>query len=124
MNKNVYFKTWVEQNLSRKEEIAAIQAYKALGFSNRAIAAKMNRSPKVINNLIKLGNSYGKNRITGAKPKIDCRTKRQIFKRAVVKHQTASQITADLQLPVTVRRVRQILQNNTLCLSGEKESRN
>ena len=88
MNKNVYFKTWVEQNLSRKEEIAAIQAYKALGFSNRAIAAKMNRSPKVINNLIKLGNSYGKNRITGAKPKIDCRTKRQIFKRAVVKYQT------------------------------------
>ena len=61
------------------------------------------------NNYFETGVNYGAYKGSGAKRKIDNRTKRVIVLHAVAQHMTASQISADLQLPVSVQRVRQIL---------------
>ena len=37
------------------EELAVIKAYKDTGLSNREIAKKIKRSPKVVNNYFKIG---------------------------------------------------------------------
>lgn len=42
-------------------EIAKIEAYRDQNLSNRAIAKKLNRSPKVINNYLKNPLLYGNN---------------------------------------------------------------
>ena len=41
------------------KELAVIKAYKDTGLSNREIAKKIKRSPKVINNYFKIGVNYG-----------------------------------------------------------------
>ena len=41
------------------EELAVIKAYKDKGLSNREIAKKIKRSPKVVNNYFKIGVNYG-----------------------------------------------------------------
>ena len=91
------------------EELAVIKAYKDTGLSNREIAKKIKRSPKVVYNYFKIGVTYGAYKGSGGKCKIDNRTKRVIVRHAGAQHMTASQIRADLQLPVSVQRVRQIL---------------
>ena len=90
------------------EELAVIKAYKDTGTSDREIAKKIKRSPKVVNSF-KIGVNYGAYKGSGGKCKIYNRTKRVIVRRAAAQDMTASQIHADLQLPVSVQRVRQIL---------------
>ena len=66
----------------------------------------------MVNNYFKIGLNYGAYKGSGGKRKIDNRTKRFIVRRAAAQHMTASQIRADLQLPVSVQRVRQILHDD------------
>lgn len=94
------------------EEIAAIKAYKDCGLSNREIAIKIDRSPKVINNYCKLNESYGQNWSKSGNSKIQGRTQRRIVHCATNKRMSASEIKAQMELPVTVRRVQEILQSN------------
>ena len=91
------------------EELAVIKAYKDTGLSNWEIAKKIKRSPKVVNNYFKIGVNYGAYKGSGGKRKIDNRTKQVIVRCAAAQHMIASQIRADLQLPVSVKCVRQIL---------------
>ena len=92
--------------LLKNEELAVIKAYKDTGLPNREIAKKIKRSPNVVNNYFKIGVNYGAYKRSGGKRKIDNRTKQFIIRRAAAQHMTASQIRADLQLPVSVQCVR------------------
>jgi len=92
-----------------EEEKGQIKAYRDCGISNRQIAKKINRSLTVINNFVKLKQNYGKIKRTGPVPKITPREKRSIVTTASKKKLSASKVRDDLQLPITVRRVRQIL---------------
>lgn len=67
------------------EEINKIITYKDCGLSNRAIAKKINRSPKAINNYLKLKGNYGENYKNSDKGKIKIRDKRAIIRCAVQK---------------------------------------
>lgn len=91
------------------EERARVSAFKEMGLSNRQIATKLGRSSCVIDNFVKLGSQYGKNGKYGRTRKLSERTKRLILRKAKCKNMFSSQIQADLKLPVTARRVRQIL---------------
>lgn len=100
------------QKSLNNEEIVAIKTYKDCEMSNRQIAIKLGRSPKVINNYLKLQEKYSKNWVTTGNIKIQKRTRRRIFHLAVNNHMTASEIQSQMNLPVTTRRVQQILNNN------------
>ena len=63
----------------------------------------------MVSSCFKIGVNYRAYKGSGGKHKIDNRTKRVIVCCAAAQHMTASQIHADLQLPVSVQRVRQIL---------------
>lgn len=56
----------------------------------------------------------------GARKKVSKRDVRNIFKCVTKQQMISSQIRADLQQPVTTRRVRQILQNRLIRI-GEKK---
>lgn len=94
------------------EEIGQIMAYKECGWSNRAIATKINRSHVGVANVIKLGPLYGKTTRSGRPPIITVRQKREIIREASLKKLSASEIRRKLELNVTTRRVGQILHNS------------
>lgn len=60
-------------------EIAKIDAYHDQGLSNRAIARKLSRSPKVINNYLKSPSEYGKRYKGKTYKKVSARNKRKIL---------------------------------------------
>lgn len=95
-----------------EEEKTKIVVYRDEGYSNRQIGLKIGRSAKVVNNFVKNGHNYGKYSNTGKKKNLTNRDIRSIYRNALVKHQTASQIRANLQLSVTTRRVQQVLKAN------------
>lgn len=94
------------------EEKAKITAYKDCGLSDREIARKIRRSNTVIHNFLKLGGNYGKNANHAHNKKLTARQIRLIEHEATKKKLVSSQIVAKLDLPVTSRRVRQILNAN------------
>ena len=55
---NIWFLTQFEMGRGKRltnEELAVIKAYKDTGLSNREIAKKIKRSPKVVNNYFRIG---------------------------------------------------------------------
>lgn len=94
-------------------EIEKIKVLKEVGCTNQEIAKKIGRSRKVVGNLLKLGQNYGKKRKFDQNKKLTNRQKRQIFREVRKKPQTSSQICTNLNLPVSARRVRQILSSNS-----------
>lgn len=94
------------------DERAKITAYRDSGFSTREISGKMGRSQTVICNFLKLGDSYGKIAKYDRNKKLTPRQKRMIVTEAGRNHLFSSQIVTKLGLPVTGRRVRQILSKN------------
>lgn len=92
------------------EEIASIKAYKDCGLKNREIAKKIGRSHNVINQFFKLNDSYGKNWKSDGNKKIDARCERNIYGNAVNNRMSAAEINREMELPITTRRVQQILQ--------------
>ena len=98
--------------LSNEEKIK-ITAYKDAGLSNRAIAKKINRSHHVINNFMRQGEDYNRNHFKGGNKKLTHRDHSLIFRTASSGNATAGQIQSTLNLPVTKRRVQQILKANT-----------
>lgn len=93
------------------EEQAKIKAFRDAGFSLRKIAVKLNRSTNVIHKFLKLGKNYGKNH-GGANQKLTRRHRSRIFNEIRNGNKTASDVTKVLELPVTVRRVQQVLQED------------
>lgn len=94
------------------EEIAKIQTYLEYGLSNREIAKKINRSHSVVDNYVKNPTNYGKNRPTHGNSKLSKRQRSDIFMLAAKNKHTCSQIKSELSLPITTRRVQQILHDS------------
>jgi len=90
------------------EERARVCAYKEMGLANRQIAKRLNRS-SCVNNFVRLDAQYGKNGKYGGTRKLSEATKRLIVRQAKAGNMSSSQIFASCRLPVTSRRVRQIL---------------
>lgn len=99
------------KQLSAEEQIK-IKIYKETGLSNREIAKRINRSHKVINSFFKMGENYGNNSNKTGNPIISMRTNSRILALAVQENQTAAQIKQNLDLPITKRRVQQILSSS------------
>ena len=100
------------RNALTTQEISAIEVHKNYGLSNRQIAKKLGRSHNVINNYYKLKENYGKNWNYDGNKKLGTRTARRIFQKAVNNHISARQIKTEMELPITTRRVQQILKGN------------
>lgn len=91
------------------EARAKIDAYRDSGLSNREIPLKMNKSAMCIHNYLRLGENYDKNQYTGSNRILTKRDHLRICKEIVTGNQTAREVTTILDLPVTIRRVQQIL---------------
>lgn len=89
-----------------------ILALREMGMSIRKIAEKCSRSKRTIENLIKDPENYGKKPRSGRPPLVDERDKRRIKFLAINENISASQIRLNLSLPVSTRRVQQILQKS------------
>ncbi len=59
-------------------EKGQIRAFQEIGLSNRDIAARLSRSPTVVDNFIKKKDGYGKKKRSGRQPKLSDRDKRSI----------------------------------------------
>lgn len=91
------------------EEKGQIHAYHEMGLSNRQIATRISRSPKVVNNFLANPQQYGTATHTGRPSKLSKRDKRRILRRASNSTSSSSVIQRELQLPVTPRTVRNVL---------------
>lgn len=91
------------------EDVAKIEAFNESGLSIRAIATKIGRSSTAVYNVIKLKDNYNKNRKNNNNQKLTTRQNAAIIRSGLQQNITASQIRADMQLPVSTRRVQQIL---------------
>jgi transposase len=91
------------------EEKNKIDAYHDAGLSIREIINKINKSNTCVYHYLILCEKYGKNHYTGGNTKLTRRDHSCIFKEIVNNNTTATQVKRDLQLPVTTRRVQQIL---------------
>ena len=63
-------------------EKGQIRAFKDLGLSNRDIAARLARSPTVVDNFIKKKDGYGKKKRSGRPPELTAHDKRSIVRAA------------------------------------------
>lgn len=99
------------QHLTYEEKIK-IEAYHDAGLSSRQIGQKIFRSHTVVVRFLKNATSGGRTDNRGRKSKLTERDKRRIFREAVNHNRSSAQIRAELQLPVTTRRVRQIMAGN------------
>jgi len=96
------------------DERTSISSYKECGLSNREIAKKINRSATVIDNYLKNSENYGKNYKSGGNSKLSTRQKSHILLSAARGKVNAAEIVDNLCLPVTSRRVQQILKGSQM----------
>ena len=80
------------------EEKGKIEAYRSLRLSNRAIACKLRRSPRLINNFVNDPTNYCTKHRSGRKPIPTARQQRRIVHAASNRTISARQIGADLGL--------------------------
>ncbi|CAK9806319.1 Transposable element Tc3 transposase [Anthophora plagiata] len=100
-------------NFLSESEKASKAILNKRGESNRKIAKEIHRSECVVRNFLKMKENYGKKCSTKGNSKITKREKNIIFYEATKNRLVASQIVAKMQLPITKRRVQQILHNNS-----------
>ncbi|CAK9796540.1 Mariner Mos1 transposase [Anthophora plagiata] len=100
-------------NFLSESEKASIAILNKRGESNRKIAKEIHRSECVVRNFLKMKENYGKKCSTKGNSRITKREKNIIFYEATKNRLVASQIVAKMQLPITKRRVQQILHNNS-----------
>lgn len=91
------------------EERSKIAAFKEVGMPNRKISRRINRSEGIIRNFLKLKENYSKNYHCLGNKKLTLRQKGQIKEKATREKQSAAKVVDSLNLPVTKRRVQQIL---------------
>lgn len=95
-----------------ESEKVIIDSMISQGTSIRQIGRNIVRSDRVVRNYLRLGSKYGVKRKTKGNTKLTLRIKGQIKDAASRKKLSSSQIVGELNLPVTARRVRQILQDD------------
>ena len=90
-------------------EKCQINAFKALGLSERQIAIKINRSRSVIHHFIKDEQRYGTKKSPGRPPFFTERSKRQLFRIASKGKFTATEIATKLMLSPSNQTIRRAL---------------
>jgi transposase len=104
------------------EEKGMIKAFKDLKLSNRAIAAKLKRSPRVINNYVNNPGLYNTKRRSGRIPALSERQKRLIIRKASNRTITSKQIISDLKLNCSKWTVNRAINNSGILKLAKKQS--
>lgn len=94
------------------EEIGRIKELKAGGLSNRKIAERIGRSPRVINNFFSDPAQYGKKQTGGIKTATSERERRAILREASNSSLTARQIGRNVGVSASVWTVRRIIKSS------------
>ena len=97
--------------LSANEQIE-ITAYASTGISGSAIAAAINRSKDVVCRFLRDPDEYNRQKHCGRKPKVSPTAVCRLFREASSGDKSARQLCEDLELPVGVSRVQQLLRNS------------
>lgn len=95
-----------------EKERGKIDVLKEEGFSLREIARRIGRSRDSVTNYIRLGAQYATKKRSGRRPFLTDRDKRQIKRIAVDSKLSSAKIKAQMNLPVTSRRIRQVLSSD------------
>lgn len=90
-----------------KAEIKALKEHS--GMSNREIARNIKRSEKVVRNFLKDRIGYGQKKSTGRPSQLSVKKKRLLIRTAANSMKSSRQLREELQLKVSARRVRQVL---------------
>jgi len=93
-------------------EKGQITAFKDAGLSHREIASRLTRSPKVINNFIKLGINYGARKSSGRPPLLTLRDKRAVLKHVSNNCVSISEVKAKLNIPASKETIRRVIHQN------------
>jgi len=93
-------------------EITKIKCYKESGLTNRKIAKELNRSHGVIDNYVRFGNNYSNKNRSGRKSLISNWDRRRIMCTASKNHYSSAKLVHDLNISITSRSVRQILNDS------------
>lgn len=99
------------KRLSR-EEIERIKTLKEEGYSNRQIALRLGRSPRVINNLLKDIENYGRKPIPGRPRATTERERSRILRTASNSSMTAREIGTEVGVNASLRTVQRILKRS------------
>lgn len=94
------------------EERTKITTYRESGLSIRQIAQKVNRNKSTIVNFLKDPKKYGTNKRSGRPSTLSARGKREVWRLAVKRNLSAGQIKSEMSLPLTKRRILQVLKEN------------
>ncbi|XP_055604196.1 uncharacterized protein LOC129752442 [Uranotaenia lowii] len=100
-----------DRYLSESEQKVALELKKT-GMSNREIARRIKRSETVIRNLLKKGEKYVVKKKTKGNTKISNRERNQILELARTGRYNATEIKQELRLPITNKRIAQILRGS------------
>lgn len=101
----------IGKRLTDREQ-GKIDALKGEGYSNREVAKKIKRSPKVVNNYLKLGDKYGLKGQRGRKSSVKPVIKKRIIHLACQESMSSAQIKDELQLAQSSRTIRNILSSS------------
>ncbi len=100
----------IGKRLTEKEQ-GKIEALRAEDLSNREIAKKIKRSPKVVNNYLKLKDKYGLKGNRGRKSKVMSVLKK-IIHHACKNLSSMVQTKSDLQLDICARTVQRVMRSS------------
>jgi len=96
--------------LTAKEQ-GIIKGLHIAKWSFRAIAKKLNRSPKLVMTYLKGPEQYGKAKRSGKRPKMSAQQKRALLREAHKGNSSSRELVKHLNLPVGPSTVRRILHN-------------
>ena len=97
--------------LSESEQ-SVVRELKKTGMSNREIGRRVNRSEAAIRNVLKKGEKYGVKKKTKGHTKLSNRDRNRILELAGTGKFNASEIKKELGLPITNKRIAQILRGS------------
>jgi transposase len=103
-------------------ERAQISAFSHAGFSSRRIAKEVGRSHTVISRYLKDKASYGVARSPGRPSRLSSTSLRHLFREASKGRSSCRELVTHLSLPVTHRRVQQLLQANPELVYKKRKS--
>jgi transposase len=103
-------------------EIGQIDLLNQQGLSNRSIATKIKRSPRVVNNYLSNPVEYNKKKRSGRKSKLSARDRRGIIKKASNSSISCKKIIDDLCLKVSRWTINRALQDSEIFTSQKKKS--
>lgn len=91
-------------------EQAQISAFHRAGYSSRRIAKEVGRSPSVVARYVKAKDTYNTAKASGRPPRLSSMALRHLFREAGKGRSSCRELVTNLNLPVTHRRVQQLLQ--------------